>query len=105
MTDTSSERKSDILAAILKLPLLPEKSQMADRAANEIVFSAHLSVPRTEAQHEKFQLTAKFQARKQIEQAISSMDTLITSLSSLEKVAVRAIDRQADQDVIADDIG
>jgi hypothetical protein len=105
MAGTSSERKSDILAAISKLTLLPEKSHLTEHAANEIGFSVHLSVTPTKDQHLKSQLTSQVKARNQIEEAISSMETLIDSLASLGSVAVKAIDRQADHDVIADDIG
>jgi hypothetical protein len=105
MVDTANKRKSDILSAVLKLPLLPQKSHEAETAANEIGFAVHLVVTPTENQYQKSQLTSRFKARNQIEEAISSMETLITSLEALGSVAVKAIDRQADHDVIADDIG
>jgi len=105
MVNTSSKRKSDILAVILKLPLLPENSHLAERAANEIVFAVNLAVTPTKDQYLKSQQTSRFKARNQIVKAISSMETLTNSLASLGSIAVKAIDRQADHEIISDDIG
>jgi len=99
------ESKRLISTAIQKLPLLPNKIDLVEKATSDLAWAAVTIRGKSEKESENDFKRAAADARNEIQKLIGSIDRFIRCANSLGQVAVRSIDREVTPEVFAEDIG